>query len=83
MKVTLTEMGKSTGPEIYLRCKIFKKGTSDWIGIIIGARALDCEERGGLGFRPGAASHIFEKLNIQMPRMESLLNADYARDEAY
>ena len=25
LKVTLTEMGKSTGPEIYLRCKIFKK----------------------------------------------------------
>ena len=33
------------GPEIFLRCKIAARGTSDWHGLIIGGRALDCEAR--------------------------------------
>ena len=36
------------GHEIYVRCKIAAKGTSDWHGLILGGRALDCEARRGL-----------------------------------
>ena len=56
LRVPMTELGKAQGPEVLYRCKIFKAGTSDWMGNIIGARALDCPERGGLGFYPTAGA---------------------------
>ena len=69
------------GPEIFLRCKIASRGTSDWHGLIIGGRALDCEARRGLGFRPGPNAHIFDSLGVHMPRCEDL--SAERKDRAY
>ncbi|OLP75785.1 hypothetical protein AK812_SmicGene44365, partial [Symbiodinium microadriaticum] len=59
LRVTLLE-GKTpeearAGPEIFVRCKIAARGSSDWHGLILGGRALDCASRmGGAGcFEPG------------------------------
>ena len=71
-RVKMIELGKNTGPTLYVRCKIFKAGRSDWVGIILGARALDCQERCGLGYRPTAGGHAFESLGIVMERTEAL-----------
>ena len=69
------------GPEIFLRCKIAARGTSDWHGLIIGGRALDCEARRGLGFRPGPSAHILDALGLLMPRCEDL--SAERKDRAY
>ena len=57
------------------------RGSSDWHGLILGGRALDCASRMGLGFRPGPEHHILDTLSIRIPRCE-----DYTRvrkDRAY
>ena len=56
-------------------------GTSDWHGLILGGRALDCEAKRGLGFRPGPDCHILDSLGIQVPRCEDNTNA--RQDRAY
>ncbi len=48
--------------DIRVRLMIFEKGKSEWRGIILGAKALDCAERGGLGFKPGQNFHVFVNL---------------------
>ena len=58
------------GHELFVRCKIAARGTSDWHGLILGGRALDCEARRGLGFRPGPESHVFDTLGARIPRCE-------------
>ena len=40
---------RAPGADVLVRCKFFPQGSTDWHGIIIGAEALDCKERGGLG----------------------------------
>ena len=85
LRVTLLE-GKTpeearAGPEIFVRCKIAARGSSDWHGLFLGGRALDCASRMGLGFRPGPEHHILDTLSIRIPRCE-----DYTRvrkDRAY
>ena len=72
LRVRLME-GKSVenateGPEIFVRCKVAARGTSDWHGLILGGRALDCEAKRGLGFRPGPDCHILDGLGIQIPQ---------------
>ena len=69
------------GHEIYVRCKIAAKGTSDWHGLILGGRALDCEARRGLGFRPGPGAHILDSLGVQIPRCED--HSAERKDRAY
>ena len=59
-----------TSREIYIRLKICQAGATDWVPIIIGARALDCVDRGGLGFMPGHHGHILANLGIVVPRIE-------------
>ena len=54
--------------EILVRAKISAKGRSDWHGLILGGRSLDCQSRGGLGFRPGPTA-----LGIGMPRVEHIV----------
>ena len=49
---------RNIGPEVRVRCKVFGKGSSDWHGLILGGKALDCVENGGLGFRPGPRAHV-------------------------
>ena len=85
LRVRLME-GKSVenateGPEIFVRCKVAARGTSDWHGLILGGRALDCEAKRGLGFRPGPDCHILDGLGIQIPRCEDSTNA--RKDRAY
>lgn len=70
LRVQMTELGKHTGPEVLLRCKVFKAGVSDWHGIIMGAAALDCTEQGGLGHRVTSGAHVFEGLGIRMARVD-------------
>ena len=85
LHVTLLE-GKTaecarTGPEILVRCKIAARGTSDWHGLMLGGRALNCASGIGLGFRPGPEHRILDTLSIRIPRHE-----DYSRarkDRAY
>ena len=50
--------------------KICAKGTTDWVPMILGARAIDCKERGGLGFIPGPAAHGFTALGILVERAD-------------
>ena len=69
------------GHEIYVRCKIAARGTSDWHGLILGGRALDCEARRGLGFRPGPGAHILDSLGVQIPRCED--HSAERKDRAY
>ena len=71
MLVRMTELGKTTGPEVSIRLKICKSGFTDWVGFIIGARCIDCPERGGLGFIPLEHCHHFTALGIQMARTET------------
>ena len=69
------------GHELYVRCKIAAKGTSDWHGLILGGRALDCEAHRGLGFRPGPQAHILDTLGVQIPRCEDA--SSERKDRAY
>ena len=48
LRIMMVELGKKTGPDVLFRFKICKKGMTEWVGLIIGARAIDCPERGGL-----------------------------------
>ena len=66
----MIELGKDDGPEILVRFKICEKGSTDWVGWILGARAIDCAENGGLGFVPLAHAHSFSTLGILMKRTE-------------
>ena len=77
LRVTLLEgktaEGARAGPEIFVRCKIAARGSSDGHGLILGGRALDCAAgwaRMGLGFRPGPEHHVLDTLSIKIPRCE-------------
>ena len=69
------------GPEICVRCKIAARGTSDWHGLILGGRALDCAGRNRLGFRPAPDFHMLNTLGIKIPRCEDLSRT--RKDRAY
>ena len=49
---------------ILVRFKICASGATDWAPTIIGARAIDCVERGGLGFAPGPRAHFITAYGI-------------------
>ena len=49
---------RAPGAEVLVLCEIFPKGSTDWHGLIIGAEALDCKERGGLGHRVTQRAHV-------------------------
>ena len=34
LRVKMLELGKTTGPTVLVRCKVFAKGTSDWHGLM-------------------------------------------------
>ncbi|CAK9071601.1 unnamed protein product, partial [Durusdinium trenchii] len=76
LRVTLLEgedpESARDGPEVFVRCKVASRGTSDWHGLILGGRALDHPSRMGLGFRPGPNGHVLDTLGITMPRCEDL-----------
>ena len=83
LRVTLLE-GKTADdcrPGTFVRCKIAARRTSDWHGLILGGRALDCAGRMGLGFRPGPDFHVLDTLKGRMPRCED--NTRTRKDRAY
>ena len=45
------------GPMVKARFKITKKRFTDWVGMILGAKAIDHPSRGGLGHIPAANGH--------------------------
>ena len=85
LRVTLMEgedpESATDGPEVFVRCKVAARGTSDWHGLILGGRALDHPSRLGLGFRPGPNGHVLDTLGITMPRCEDLSRT--RRDRVY
>ena len=70
LRVTFLEVGRKEGTTVNIRFKITPKGSTGWVKWIIGARALDCKERGGLGFTPGADSYYWSALGIHTERVE-------------
>ena len=70
IRVTFPDVTGKKDREILVRAKIIAEGCSTWQGLILGGRALDAVERGGLGFRPGANAHIFDALGVRLPRKE-------------
>ena len=64
LRVKFLEVGRDQGQTVNIRFKITPKGSTGWVKWIIGARALDCDERGGLGFAPQADSYFWSKLGI-------------------
>ena len=82
MRVELVQLGDKGPPKVILvRAKIFEAGSSDFHGLILGGRALDCAEKGGLGFRPLAHAHCLEAIGILMPRCEDC--SEERPDKAY
>ena len=67
--------------EVLVRCKIFPKGSTDWHGLIIGAEALDCKERGGLAHRVTERAHVFDGIGVRSLRTETLNSGRV--DQAY
>eukprot|EP00435_Cladocopium_sp_Y103_P042487 s1035_g11.t1 len=80
LRVAFLDVGGKKDREILVRAKVIAKGCSTWHGLILGGRALDAVERGGLGYRPGANAHIFDALGVRLPRKEE--TEEYA-DHAY
>ena len=70
LEITMAERGTNQGPNIRARFKITEKGSTDRVGMILGARAIDHPSLGGLGHVSGPNGHWMEKLGIWMDRIE-------------
>ena len=70
MRLGLEQPRPGRDKEAAVRFKIFEKGTSDWPGIILGGRALDTPNRGGLGLRVTDTHYVFETEGVVLPRVE-------------
>ena len=70
MEIRIIEVGKTDGPKVNVRFKICKAKSTDWVGWIVGARAIDCGANGGLGFIPLEHCHSFTTLGIFSERTE-------------
>ena len=55
---------------VVARFKVTELGGTDWVPMILGARAIDCTERNGLGFVPGPHSYFMKALGLQVERVE-------------
>ena len=69
-RVIFKDIFSSKIKERLIRFKITPKGTSSFLGLIIGGRALDCVENGGLGHSPQPRNHFLAGLGIHLERME-------------
>ena len=72
MRVQMPDVNGQKVEEILVRAKVIGKGLSTWQGLILGGRALDAVERGGLGFRPAASRHVFDGLGVKLLRKEEM-----------
>jgi hypothetical protein len=70
LRVCMLEVGENAGLDVLIRFEVCKAGSTDWVGFILGARALDCVERGGLGHTPAAGGHAMGHLGIVAHRPE-------------
>ena len=61
MTIRIIELGKHDGPPANVRFKICKAGSTDWVGWILGARAIDCPANGGLGHIPRTNEDVMSK----------------------
>ena len=66
LRLTMFQKGTSSGPEIKTRFKITQKGAVDWVGMTMGAHAIDHPARGGRGHTPSASGHWMETLKIRL-----------------
>ena len=73
MRVQMPDVNGQKVEEILVRAKVIGKGLSTWQGLILGGRALDAVERGGLGFRPAASCHVLDGLGVKLPRKEEMV----------
>ena len=64
LRVRLMQLSGKPASSIQMRFRILEKGACDWQGLIIGGRAIDCKENGGLGHRTTPHAHVFESLGI-------------------
>jgi len=70
LRVRLKDISGKKHHDILVRAKICGQGLSDFGGLILGGRALDCAERGGLGHRTTDKAHVLDGVGIMLPRLE-------------
>ncbi|CAE7299989.1 unnamed protein product, partial [Symbiodinium necroappetens] len=80
LRVKLEDISGSKSKEILARAKVLAAGTSSWHGLILGGRALDHPDRGGLGYRASPMAHVLEGVGILLPRREEI---EPFEDKAY
>ena len=70
LRVALVDMSGQKSKNILVRVKICAAGTVGFNGLILGGRALDCVERGGLGHVTSNKAHVLSSIGIYLPRKE-------------
>ena len=71
IRVSLTRMGnEANSPTVDVRFKICAAGSTSWVGWILGGRALDAAERGGLGLQIRSDAYYFAGPNVLVARAE-------------
>ena len=70
LRVALVDMSGQKSKSILVRVKICAVGTVGFNGLILGGRALDCVERGGLGHVTSRKAHVLSSIGIYLPRKE-------------
>ena len=71
LAMTFTDKCTLERKTILARFKILAKGKTDWVPIILGGMAIDCESRGGLGIQPMRRSFYIARLGIHVSRSET------------
>ena len=79
-RITMFKKGTNEGPEVRIRFKITQAGATDWVGMIVGAHAIDHPSRGGLGHQPAANGHWMQALQIMMDRIDQCAGRVHRRD---
>ena len=75
LRLQFKQLDGQPSKEIKVRCKILGKGHSDWLGVILGGKTLDCGDHGGLGFRPGPRAHVLVVCYSAFPTMAEVNTA--------
>ena len=78
VRVVFKDIFSAKSKERLIRFKIMPKGTSSFLGFIIGGKALDCVENGGLAHSPQPRSHFLAGIGIHLDRLE---DSDRPRDK--
>ena len=73
LSVKMCKKGKNEGPDIKARFKITARGATDWVGMILGGKAIDHPSRGGLGHCPCGDGHWMAELGVMMDRIDQCM----------